>query len=117
MPRKTHLSFTMDQYVSIVKRFYLKNNTINYPELIKKSNYNFHNIQINLKFYQGKTDTIQIFQKNEDELFTLIQKIYRMKSLDEILRFIMNDHIIISLNLSSDNLITFCQLAIYQKWV
>ena len=94
-----HLSFTMDQYVSILQRFYLKDNTINYPELIKKSNYNFHNIQINLKFYQGKTNTIQTFQKNEDELFTLIQKIYRMERLDEILRFIMNDHTIISLNL------------------
>ena len=32
-------------------------------------------------------------------IFTLIQKIYRMERLDEILRFIMNDHTIISLNL------------------
>ena len=90
-----HISFTEKQYISILKEFYVKDTTINYSELIQKSNYNFHNIQMNLKFYQGKTDTIQTFQKNEEELFTLIQKVYRMDSLEEIYRSIINDHTII----------------------
>ena len=94
-----HISFTEKQYISILKEFYVKDTTINYSELIQKSNYNFHNIQMNLKFYQGKTDTIQTFQKNEEELFTLIQKVYRMDSLEDIYRSIINDHTIISLNI------------------
>ena len=50
--------FTKYQLIDIIKKFYCNENNINYKELIDKSNSNFHNIHINLEFYQGKTKHI-----------------------------------------------------------
>ena len=56
-----HLTFSKKQFVDMVKVFYPYKNPINYSELVEKSNYNFHNIEINLKFYLLKP----ILQKNQ----------------------------------------------------
>ncbi len=91
------LSFTKNQMISIVNQFYEDDKNINYSELIDKSNYNFHNIRINLKFYQEKTTQIQTFQKNENELFTFIKEMYS-KNISDIYRYVISDYNIISLN-------------------
>tara|TARA_B100000519_G_scaffold79329_2_gene68609 strand:+ start:378 stop:1556 length:1179 start_codon:yes stop_codon:yes gene_type:complete len=94
-----HISFTKKQFKDIVQKFYPSKDSINYTELIEKSNHNFHNIQINLDFYQSKTNQIHSFQKDEDELFTLVKKVYTTPRLEDIYRFVMNDYNIISLNI------------------
>ena len=93
-----HLTFSKKQFVDMVKVFYPYKNPINYSELVEKSNYNFHNIEINLKFYQGSTNTIHLFQKKEDELFLFIKRIYQSDSLENIYRSVINDYTTISLN-------------------
>ena len=95
-----HIQFSDLQYISLIKKFYSKSDdTINYKELIQKSNYNLNNIQINLDFYQGKTKEIQVFQKKEDEIFTFLKKIYDMKDINDIYRVVINDYMVISLNI------------------
>ena len=94
-----HISLTKEQYILILKKYYIKDDTINYHSLIEKSNYNFHNIQINLNFYQGNTDTIQTFQQNEEDLSVMVKKIYHTDDLEEIYRSLINDYTIVSLNI------------------
>ena len=94
-----HLSLNNTQMINIVKKYYSNDNTIDYLDLIKKSNHNFHSIQINLQVYKEKTQDIKVFQKNYDELFMLIKKLYHRMDIDEIYRSSVTDNSIISLNI------------------
>ena len=92
--------FTKYQLIDIIKKFYCNENNINYKELIDKSNSNFHNIHINLEFYQGKTKQIHKYNRNNtEELVVFLHKIYKMKDIEEIYRSVISDHNIISLNI------------------
>ena len=59
-------------------------------------NYFFNEI---IKLYNEKTEEIQIYQKNEDELSLFIKKLYEIKNIKEIYRNSTTDSNIVSLNI------------------
>ena len=81
----------------LIKYYDVKNK--NLKELIEKSNYNFHNININLEFYKNNTNQINTYDKKYDDLFEIIDKISNSTNMDEIYRNVFSDYSIISLNI------------------
>lgn len=92
-----HLNFTKEQFKLIIQKYY-SNKVIHYDELIEKSNYNFHNIKINIHLYKGDYHEIQKYDTKEDELFTFIRKIYPY-NIEELYRSCVSDYNIISLHI------------------
>ncbi len=93
-----HLTFTNPQMKDIVKKYYVIKKKINYDKLIQKSDYNFHNIKINIDTYKDDFSQVQEYDKQEEELSSFIRKMYHSDILD-IYRICDSDYNIISLNL------------------
>jgi hypothetical protein len=95
-----HMSFNKKQWCNFVESYYpypIKNISIN--NLIETSEYNFHNIEINIKLYGNDTSKINRVEKNYDDLLFLIQKIYREMDISTIYRGSISDYHTITLNL------------------
>ena len=93
-----HLTFTNPQMKDIVKKYYVIKKKINYDKLIQKSDYNFHNIKINIDTYKDDFSQVQEYDKQEEELASFIRKMYRSDIID-IYRICDSDYNIISLHL------------------
>ena len=93
-----HLTFTNPQMKDIVKKYYVIKKKINYDKLIQKSNYNFHNIKVNIDTYKDDFSQVQEYDKQEEELNLFIRKMYRSDIID-IYRICDSDYNIISLHL------------------
>ena len=93
-----NLSFTKNNYVSIVKNYFNCPPNTDIYELIEKSNFNFHMIKSNINFYQNECTMVQEYDKKEDELSLFIQRIYNC-NMNDLYRFCSSDYTIISLNI------------------
>ena len=93
-----NLSFTKNQYVSIIKEYLNCPLEVNIHELVKKSNYNFHMIKSNLEFYKNDFHKIQNYDRQKGELSSFIRNIFHC-NMDELYRFCSSDYTIISLNI------------------
>lgn len=95
-----HISFNMKQWCNFVENYYpLPKKNISINELIKTSQYNFHNIEINIKIYGENTNRINSVEKNYDDLLFLIQKMYQTMDIKTIHRSSISDYHTITLNL------------------
>lgn len=95
-----HISFNMKQWCDFVKSYYpysIKN--IPLTQLIEKSQYNFHNVEINIKLYGKDVTKINHIEKNYDNLVFLIKKIYETMDIPTIYRGSVSDYHTITLNL------------------
>ena len=68
-------------------------------KLIHNSNYNLHNIIINLDFYKDDFSNMNRYENNNIELSEYINKIIRMDNFVDIYRYSVVDFNIISLNI------------------
>ena len=93
-----HLTFTNPQMKDIVEKYYVIKKKINSDKLIQKSNYNFHNIKVNIDTYKDDFSQVQEYDKQEEELNLFIRKMYRSDIID-IYRICDSDYNIISLHL------------------
>jgi len=93
-----HLTFTNPQMKDIVEKYYVIKKKINYDKLIQKSNYNFHNIKVNIDTYKDDFSQVQEYDKQEEELNLFIRRMYRSDIID-IYRICDSDYNIISLHL------------------
>lgn len=75
----------------------LKNDII--KELIKKSNYNFHNIIVNINFYKGDFSKIKEYDIYNNELSEHIKYVFNKKNISEIYDNSYSDYNIIGLNI------------------
>ena len=93
-----HISFSKNQYASIVRGYFNCPLKVNVDELVEKSNRNFHMIKSNLDFYQNDSHKIQIYDQQEDELSSFIRTIFKC-NMNELYRVCSSDYTIISLNI------------------
>lgn len=94
-----HISFNKNLFTSMVQNYYDDNDRIDYLELSEKSNFNFHNIQINIQLYKENTNKIHTYRKREDELSHYIKKIYKIDCIKDLYNYIISDYNTISLNI------------------
>tara|TARA_B100000427_G_scaffold329297_1_gene344965 strand:+ start:169 stop:1371 length:1203 start_codon:yes stop_codon:yes gene_type:complete len=92
-----HISFNDNQYIDITEKFFTNSKNYNIPDLIKKSNYNFNTIKINLDFHNN-TNLIHSYDKNNDELEDFIKGLFT-KNIQTIFQYSYSDSIIIGLNI------------------
>lgn len=96
-----NISYSKNDLIMIIKKYLskvkLNNGSIN--ELIQNSNYNLHNIIINLDFYKGDFSNMNRYENNNIELSDYINKIITMDNFVDIYRYSENDFNIINLNI------------------
>ena len=96
-----NISYSKNDLIMIIKKYLskvrLNNGSIN--ELIQNSNYNLHNIIINLDFYKGDFSNMNRYENNNIELSDYINKIITMDNFLDIYRYSENDFNIINLNI------------------
>ena len=96
-----NISYSKNDLIMIIKKYLskvkLNNGSIN--ELIQNSNYNLHNIIINLDFYKGDFSNMNRYENNDIELSDYINKIITMDNFVDIYRYSENDFNIINLNI------------------
>jgi len=96
-----NISYSKNDLIMIIKKYLskvkLNNDSIN--ELIQNSNYNLHNIIINLDFYKGDFSNMNRYENNNIELSDYINKIITMDNFVDIYRYSENDFNIINLNI------------------
>jgi len=96
-----NISYSKNDLIMIIKKYLskIKLNKESINELIQNSNYNLHNIIINLDFYKGDFTNMNRYENNNIELSDYINKIITMDNFVDIYRYSENDFNIINLNL------------------
>ncbi len=75
----------------------IKNNMVS--ELVYKSNFNLHNIIVNIQFYKDKFKSIKEYDTYDNELSEHIRNIYNQNEISDIYGNSYNDYNIIGLNI------------------
>ena len=96
-----NISYSKNDLIMIIKKYLskMKLNNGSIDELIQNSNYNLHNIIINLDFYKGDFSNMNRYENNNIELSDYINKIITMDNFVDIYRYSENDFNIINLNI------------------
>lgn len=91
-----------NQLTNITNQYFIKDRSIKnamVKELVKKSNYNLHNIIVNIDFYKDNFKSIKEYDTYNTELSEHIKYIYNKKSISELYDNSYSDYNIIGLNI------------------
>ena len=105
------LEYTENQFVDIIKSYLLKDKNIqneNIVNLLRESNYNFHNIIVNISFYDKYFKNIEKYDTIKDELSEHIKYIINLNNINDIYINSYSDYNIIGLNIL-ENIPTWIQ--------
>ena len=100
------IDYSVDFLVDIVNTYFLPDlDKKDIFELVSKSNYNLHNIKVNIDFYKDKFKNIKKYDNVHEELSEHIKNIIKMKDIDSIYTNAYSDYMVIGMNLldSIDN--------------
>ena len=91
-----------NQLIDITNKYFIKSRKIKnamVKELVIKSNYNLHNIIVNIEFYKDNFTTIKEYDKYNTELSEHIKYIYKKNSISDLYDNSYSDYNVIGLNI------------------
>ena len=94
------IEYDINYLVDIIGKYFLSNTGNNdIFELIKKSNYNLHNIKVNIDFYKDKFKNINIYDNINQNLSEHIKTIVQYDNINDIFDNSQSEYMVIGMNL------------------